>query len=89
VNQTLTAATPGAPGNPTPDQPTHNPGRPIGGWAFLGVTVTSLGGPLALAALYAPSIVAAGHVFDYLSQERRDLRVAISRGDGPVGNCVR
>jgi amino acid transporter len=33
-------------------------GRPIGGWAFLGVTVTSLGGPLALAALYAPNIIA-------------------------------
>jgi amino acid transporter len=58
VNQALTAATPGAPGNPTPDRPTHNPGRPIGAWAFLAVTITSLGGPLALAALYAPSIVA-------------------------------
>jgi hypothetical protein len=38
-------------------------GRPIGGWAFFGVglrgvAVTSFGGPLALAALYAPSIVA-------------------------------
>ncbi|WP_329458150.1 hypothetical protein [Streptomyces sp. NBC_01497] len=32
--------------------------RTIGPWAFLGVTVASLGGPLALAALYAPSIVA-------------------------------
>jgi amino acid transporter len=32
--------------------------RSIGPWAFLGVTVTSLGGPLALAALYAPGIVA-------------------------------
>jgi amino acid transporter len=34
------------------------PARSIGPWAFLGVTVTSLGGPLALAALYAPAIVA-------------------------------
>jgi hypothetical protein len=32
-------------------------GAPIGTLAFLGVTVTSLGGPLALAALYAPSIL--------------------------------
>jgi hypothetical protein len=32
------------------------PARPIGQWAFAGVAVTSLGGPLALAALYAPSI---------------------------------
>jgi len=30
--------------------------RPIGQWAFAGVAVVSLGGPLALAALYAPSI---------------------------------
>lgn len=29
-------------------------GRPVGDWAFLGLTVTSFGGPLALAALYAP-----------------------------------
>jgi hypothetical protein len=29
---------------------------PIGQWAYAGVAVTSLGGPLALAALYAPSI---------------------------------
>jgi hypothetical protein len=32
------------------------PARPIGQWAFTGIAVTSLGGPLALAALYAPSI---------------------------------
>src|SRR3984957_9634737 len=32
------------------------PPRPIGQWAYTGVAVTSLGGPLALAALYAPSI---------------------------------
>jgi hypothetical protein len=30
--------------------------RPIGAWAYAGVAVTSFGGPLALAALYAPSI---------------------------------
>jgi hypothetical protein len=32
------------------------PARPVGQWGFVGVAVTSLGGPLALAALYAPSI---------------------------------
>jgi hypothetical protein len=32
--------------------------RPIGQWAFAGVALTSLGGPLALAALYAPGIAA-------------------------------
>jgi amino acid transporter len=32
------------------------PIQPIGQWAFTGVAVASLGGPLALAALYAPSI---------------------------------
>jgi amino acid transporter len=36
--------------------PPLGPARPIGQWAFAGVAVTSLGGPLALAALYAPSI---------------------------------
>ncbi len=41
-----------------PDRPSISGGRPVGGWAFLGVTITSLGGPLALAALYAPTIVA-------------------------------
>ena len=35
-----------------------SPNRPIGSIAFLGVAITSLGGPLALAALYAPTIVA-------------------------------
>jgi hypothetical protein len=29
--------------------------RPIGEWAYAGVAVVSLGGPLALAARYAPS----------------------------------
>jgi hypothetical protein len=32
--------------------------RPASGWGFTGVAVTSFGGPLALAALYAPGIVA-------------------------------
>jgi len=34
------------------------PGRSIGGLPFLGVVVSSLGGPLALAALYVPALVA-------------------------------
>ena len=33
------------------------PGRPIGRLGFLGVVISSFGGPLALAALYAPTIV--------------------------------
>ena len=37
--------------------------RPVGQWGFTGVAVTSLGGPLALAALYAPSIAAALAVY--------------------------
>jgi hypothetical protein len=32
------------------------PARPVGQRAFTGVAVTSLGGPLALTALFAPSI---------------------------------
>jgi amino acid transporter len=40
------------------DRPSRTTGRPVSGWAFAGVAVTSFGGPLALAALYAPSIVA-------------------------------
>ncbi len=32
------------------------PARPLGQWGFAGVAVASFGGPLALAALYAPSI---------------------------------
>ena len=40
------------------DRPPHATGRPVSGWAFAGVAITSFGGPLALAALYAPSIVA-------------------------------
>ncbi|HEY4268873.1 MAG TPA: hypothetical protein VGM94_11850 [Galbitalea sp.] len=39
------------------DRPSGVAGRPIGRVAFLGVALTSFGGPLALAALYAPSIV--------------------------------
>lgn len=43
-----------------PPAPPPRPGRAgaIGPLAFLGVTVASLGGPLTLAALYAPAIVA-------------------------------
>ena len=40
------------------DRPPPATGRPVSGWAFAGVAVVSFGGPLALAALYAPSIVA-------------------------------
>ena len=40
------------------DRPSGSSRRPIGRWAFLGVALTSFGGPLALAALYAPSIAA-------------------------------
>jgi len=58
VNLILTAPIKSRPGTTTTDRPSRTTGRPISGWAFLGVTVTSLGGPLALAALYAPSIVA-------------------------------
>ena len=36
--------------------PSAGPARPIGQWGFAGVAVASLGGPLALSALIAPSI---------------------------------
>jgi hypothetical protein len=39
-------------------RPPRSPGRPASGWAFTGLAVTSFGGPLALAALYAPASVA-------------------------------
>jgi amino acid transporter len=62
VNHPLTTDTSVAEGNDPPGsaagRPSRNRARPIGNWAFLGVVVTSLGGPLALGALYAPSIVA-------------------------------
>ncbi len=58
MNLILTAPIKSRPGTTTTDRPSRTTGRPISGWAFLGVIVTSLGGPLALAALYAPSIVA-------------------------------
>ncbi|MGH3498065.1 MAG: hypothetical protein ACRDP1_11450 [Nocardioidaceae bacterium] len=46
-------------GNPPPAPPAGAGfARPIGPLAFLAVTVVSFGGPLALAALYAPTIVA-------------------------------
>jgi hypothetical protein len=42
----------------TAGRPLNAPGaRPASGWAFAGVAVISFGGPLALAALYAPGIV--------------------------------
>ncbi len=37
--------------------PSTSGARPASAWAFAGVAVTSFGGPLALAALYAPGIV--------------------------------
>jgi amino acid transporter len=40
------------------DRPPELPGRPVSGWAFAGLAVTSFGGPLALAALIAPGVVA-------------------------------
>ncbi len=47
------------PQRPRPRRPGRaEPDSPVGSWAFLAVTVVSLGGPLALAALYAPTIVA-------------------------------
>jgi amino acid transporter len=39
-------------------QPPATSERPVGGWAFAGFAITSFGGPLALAALYAPGVVA-------------------------------
>ena len=39
-------------------RPPRLAGRPVSGWAFTGLAVTSFGGPLALAALIAPAIVA-------------------------------
>jgi amino acid transporter len=57
VTAFLTRISTGIPGM-SADRPPRIAGRPISGWAFAGVAVTSFGGPLALAALYAPSIVA-------------------------------
>jgi hypothetical protein len=42
---------------PAAGRPSRLPGRPVGDWALLGVTLTSFGGPLALAALYGPHMV--------------------------------
>ena len=39
-----------------------HPAASVGRWAFLAVVVASLGGPLALAALYAPSVLGAASV---------------------------
>lgn len=38
-------------------RPPVTAGRPVSGWAFAGFAITSFGGPLALAALYAPGLV--------------------------------
>ena len=40
------------------DRPPELSGRPVSGWAFTGLAVVSFGGPLALAALIAPAMVA-------------------------------
>jgi hypothetical protein len=40
------------------DRPLEPSGRPVSGWAFTGLAVVSFGGPLALAALIAPAVVA-------------------------------
>lgn len=40
-------------------RPSGETGRPVGGWAFTGMAVTSIGGPLALAALVAPGVLGA------------------------------
>ncbi len=42
----------------TAGRPPGLSGRPVSGWAFTGLAVTSAGGPLALAALSAPAMVA-------------------------------
>jgi amino acid transporter len=47
----------GGPTVPPADESPRASGRPVGDWAFLSLTVTSLGGPLALAALNAPQLV--------------------------------
>jgi amino acid transporter len=44
-------------GGTSADRPPRVAGRLVSEWAFAGVAVTSFGGPLALAALYAPGIV--------------------------------
>jgi APA family basic amino acid/polyamine antiporter len=41
-----------------PTRPSAGVERPIGPWAFTGIAVTSFGGPLALAALMAPGLIA-------------------------------
>lgn len=44
-------------GGTSADRPPAVSGRPVTGWAFAGVAIASFGGPLALAALYAPGLV--------------------------------
>ncbi len=56
---TLPTRTTGTTAGTTAGRPPRTPAaRPVSAWAFAGVAVTSFGGPLALAALYAPGIVA-------------------------------
>lgn len=47
----------GGAASPAAGRPSRLPGGPVGDWALLGVTLTAFGGPLALAALYAPEMV--------------------------------
>src|ERR1700761_2922978 len=42
--------------NPPPLRRAGSPGRPIGDWAFAGVAIASIGGPLAIAGLIAPAV---------------------------------
>ena len=53
----MTTTLPRRPG-PDTGRPPPLGGRPASGWAFTGLAVTSFGGPLALAALIAPGLVA-------------------------------
>ncbi len=52
---TGTSELPVTPGPPDIGRP-GSPGRPIGDWAFAGVAIASIGGPLAIAGLIAPAI---------------------------------
>src|ERR1700726_1630831 len=55
------------------------PARPIGQWAYAGVAVASLGGPLALAALYAPSIASGASSSAGLAMVAGGRRVALAQ----------
>lgn len=54
----------------TAGRPPGLSGRPVSGWAFTGLAVTSAGGPLALAALSAPAMVAEASASAGLPAER-------------------